>query len=260
MELSLCLEMLFTDRPFIDRMKTASELGYRAVEFWDWRGKDLQAVAQTATETGLTIAAMSGNRQHSLIDPEQRRGLVEEMKETLEVARGLKCRNVMMLSDILEADGSVAPPRPLSAEEKTQSIIDGMRELLGMAKEAGVVLLLEPLNTELDHRGCFLSRSEQGAQIVQRIGDPSAALLYDIYHMSMMGEDVIAEIERHKVWIGYLHVADRPGRHEPGSGAIDYAGVSAFLKKIDYTGFIGMEFSPSGSDREAARAPREVFA
>lgn len=260
MELSLCLEMLFTDRPFLDRMKTAAELEYRAVEFWDWRGKDLEAIKRTASENHLTIAAMSGNRKHSLIDPEHRSGLLEEMKETLAVARDLDCRNVMMLSDILEADGSVAPPRAMSAEEKTQSIVDGMRELLGLAKDAGATLLLEPLNTELDHRGCFLSRSEQGARIVQRINDSSAAMLYDIYHMSMMGEDVIAEIERHKPWIGYFHVADRPGRHEPGSGSIDYAAVSAYLKNIDYNGFIGMEFSASGSDREAARAPREVFA
>jgi hydroxypyruvate isomerase len=94
---------------------------------------------------------------------------------------------------------------------------------------------------------------------VRRVDSPSLRLLYDIYHMSMMGEDVLKAIETNLEWIGYLHVADLPGRHQPGTGKIDYRAVNALLSRVKYQGFIGMEFSPLGPDEQAARTPLEVF-
>ncbi len=251
--------MLFTTQPFVERLKTAARLGYRAVEFWDWRDKDLPAIEDMALRRRLTIAAISGNRRHALIDPADRAGLVEEMIQVFGVARRLRCPNVMLLSDVLEADGSAAPTPPLSIEEKTNSIVDGLRELASWAADAGVTLLLEPLNTRLDHRGCFLDSSALGCKIIQQVNHPNVRLLYDIYHMSMMGEDALAEIETNLPWIGYLHVADMPGRHEPGSGTIDYRALAAMLNRTGYTGFIGMEFSAQADDEAAARAPQLIF-
>jgi hydroxypyruvate isomerase len=84
-------------------------------------------------------------------------------------------------------------------------------------------------------------------------------LLYDIYHMSMMGEDVVAEMGSNLEWIGYLHVADLPGRHQPGTGKIDYRGIADWLKRVRFDGFIGMEFFPRGPDNLVARAAQEIF-
>lgn len=260
MQLSLCLEMLYTDRSFTERMQAAAALGYRAFEFWDWRDKELNAITQTATEHGLIVAAMSGNRRHSLLDPNERAGLLEEMMQVFGVAQRLHCHHVMMLTDVLEADGSAAPTRRLTTEAKIASVVEGLRELADWAQDAGIVLLLEPLNTVLDHRGCFLDSSELGVQIVQHVNHPNVQLLYDIYHMSMMGEDVLTQLEKHKAHIGYVHVADMPGRHQPGTGQIDYRAVATLLKRTSYAGFIGMEFSAFGSDEKAAQAPLEVFA
>jgi hydroxypyruvate isomerase len=120
-------------------------------------------------------------------------------------------------------------------------------------------LLLEPLNTVLDHRGCFLDQSALGVEIVRRVDSPRVKLLYDIYHMSMMNEDVLTEIGRNLEWIGYFHVADMPRRHQPGTGKIDYPAVSALLRRASYEGFIGMEFSALGPDEPAARAPLAIF-
>ena len=260
MKLSLCLEMLFTDRPFIERLAVASRLGYRAVEFWDWRDKDLPAVADAAAQHGLTIAAMSGNRRHGLIDPAAREGLFEEMEQVFDAAKQLNCRNIMMLSDVLNDDGSAAPSQALSAEEKTESVTENLRALAGRADAASVTLLLEPLNTALDHRGCFLNHSAPGVAIVRSVDSPRVKLLYDIYHMSMMNEDVLTEIDRNLELIGYFHVADLPGRHQPGTGKIDYQAVNALLRQAQYQGFIGMEFSALGPDEPAATAALEVFA
>jgi hydroxypyruvate isomerase len=260
MKLSLCLEMLFTDRPFIERLPLASRLGYRAIEFWDWRDKDLPALAAEAGRLGLTVAAISGNRQHALIDPDARAELIEEMDQVFGVAGKLNCGRIMMLSDVLSADGSAAPSPPRTAEEKIESMTENLRVLAERAETASVTLLLEPLNTALDHRGCFLNASALGVEIIRRVNSPQVKLLYDIYHMSMMGEDVLTAIDKNLEWVGYFHVADLPGRHQPGTGNIDYKAVNTLLKKAKYEGFIGMEFSALGPDEQAAKAPLEIFA
>ena len=111
----------------------------------------------------------------------------------------------------------------------------------------------------LDHRGCFLNSSRMGFEIIRQVHSPQVKLLYDIYHMSMMGEDVMAEIESNLNLIGYFHVADVPGRHQPGTGKIAYRAIADWLKRARFRGFIGMEFFPHGPAEIAARAAKEIF-
>ena len=130
MKLSLCLETVFTNQPFVERMREASALGYSAIEFWDWRNKDLAAITETAGQLNLTIAAMSGNRQHALIDPDARPGLMVEMEQAFAVAQQLRCHHLMMLSDVLTADGSAVTPPALSTQEKFESVVQGLQALV----------------------------------------------------------------------------------------------------------------------------------
>src|SRR5260221_1252679 len=167
MTLSLCLEMVFTDRPFADRLAEAARLGYRSVEFWDWKDKDIGAIVREADRLGLTIAAISGNRQHSLVDPDARAGLMDEMDQVFRVARRLRCRHVMMLSDVLEPDGSVVATPHLQHTDRLGSIAQGLGPLADRIGDEDMTLLLEPLNTVVDHRGCFLDSSDAAAGVVQ---------------------------------------------------------------------------------------------
>ena len=98
-----------------------------------------------------------------------------------------------------------------------------------------------------------------GFEILRHVGSPQVKVLYDIYHMSMMGENVVAEMGSNLEWMGYLHVADLPGRHQPGTGKIDYRGIADWLKRVRFDGFIGMEFFPEGPDNFAARAAQKAF-
>jgi len=259
MKLSLCLEMLFTELPFADRIAVASRLGYDAIEFWDFRNKDLNEIAETAERHALTVAAMSGNRRNALIDSDARAALVEEMEEVFEAANSVECRNIMMLSDVLGKNGSAATNSQRSPQEKLNAMVENLRMLAAHPQAADFTLLLEPLNTALDHRGCFLDRSAIGAQVVKDVNSANMKLLYDIYHMSMMNEDVLAEIEKSFDWIGYFHVADVPGRHQPGTGKIDFEKVNALLNKLRYDGFVGMEFSALGDGKVAAAGPLNIF-
>src|SRR4030042_6483739 len=168
----LCLETVFTDRPFVERMQEASALGYSAIEFWDWRTKELMAIKESAAQLNLTIAAMSGNRKHALIDPEARPSLMAEMEQAFTAARQLRCHHLMMLSDVLTADGSALTPPSLSKREKFESVVEGLQALVHQASDAGVVLLLEPLNRVLDNQGNFLDHSRTGFEIIRRVRRP----------------------------------------------------------------------------------------
>ena len=95
---------------------------------------------------------------------------------------------------------------------------------------------------------------------MRRVNSANVKLLYDIYHMSMMGRDALMAIEKNRDSVGYVHVADKPGRHQPGSGEINYQAVNNLLSRVKYEGFIGMEFSALGPDEQAAKAPLEIFA
>jgi len=258
--LSLCLEMLFTDRPFVERIRAAAEAGYSAFEFWDWRNKDLHQVREVAEDCGLRVTAFSGNRLHAMANPADRDDFREEIKQSLDAAAQVGASTLMLLSDRLREDGSAAPlPAGLSANAKLASVAEALADAAGLASGTGVVMALEPLNTRLDHPGYFLDNSADGFNMVRRVGSPQARLLYDAYHMAMMGEDIEVVVDANLDLIGHIHIADVPGRHEPGSGEINYHGLAGVLRRRNYTGAIGMEFSPSVDSAEAAEAARRIF-
>ena len=121
------------------------------------------------------------------------------------------------------------------------------------AADGGVVAVLEPLNTKVDHAGYFLDHAVDAFRLVREINAPALRVLYDIYHMQIMDGDLIATIEANLDLISHFHVADVPGRHEPGTGEINYANVFRRIDAAGYAGFVGLEFRPSG-DHDAALA------
>ena len=114
-----------------------------------------------------------------------------------------------------------------------------------MAEEAEVTLVLEPLNILVDHPGYFLTSSREGFEIVEQVDSSAVKLLYDIYHQQITEGSLIATITSHIELIGHFHAADVPGRHEPGSGEINYANVLAAVDEAGYEGFIGLEYAPT---------------
>ncbi len=123
-----------------------------------------------------------------------------------------------------------------------------------LAEEAGVTLVLEPLNILVDHPGYFLTSSREGFEIVEQVGSPAVKLLYDIYHQQVTEGNLIATITSHIDLIGHFHAADVPGRHEPGTGEINYANVLAAIDEAGYEGFIGLEYAPTVATAESLQA------
>jgi hydroxypyruvate isomerase len=146
----------------------------------------------------------------------------------------------MLLSDILEGDGSVKN-NSLSSEKKLLNLCDNIRALVGVAKKRYIMLVIEPLNSLKDHKNYFLDNFLITLELIQSIDSEHLKILYDIYHMQIMEGNVLEALQKYHQLIGYIHVANVPYRCEPWIGELDYKFILKELSKV-YSGFIGFEF------------------
>jgi hydroxypyruvate isomerase len=255
MKSSVCIEMIFTEYPFLERIEKAAEAGFDAVEFWNWDNKDLPAIKAAVDRAGLAIASFQSNLGGTLIHPDHRERFVAGIKKSLGKAREMGAPCLFLLSDELGDDRSVRFQFPgLNEEEKVQSVLDGLKMIAPLAEEAGVTLVLEPLNIHVDHPGYFLNRSSVGFDLVRAVDSPRIRLLYDIYHMQVMEGNIIHTLTSNLDVIGHVHVADVPGRHEPGTGELNYANIFKALRDAGYERYVGFEFEPTVASERATAA------
>jgi hydroxypyruvate isomerase len=255
MKSSVCIEMIFTEVPFMERIEKAAEAGFDAIEFWNWDNKDLPAIKAAVEEAGIGIASFQSNLGGTLIHPEQRDGFVASIAQSLEKAREVGSPGLFLLTDELAEDRSVRFQYPeLTTEEKYESVLEGLKLIAPYAEKAGVTLVLEPLNSQVDHIGYFLDHSTTGFELVRAVDSPCIKLLYDIYHMQIMEGNVIQTLTGNLDVIGHVHVADVPGRHEPGTGELNYANIFKALREAGYDKYVGFELDPTVPSEEAMAA------
>ncbi len=247
MYFSCCIEMLFTEYPFAERIYQAKECGFDYVEFWSWEDKDCSAIQKAISETGMKVALFQGNTEGRMVDSLDRKRYVAGVRRSVEKAKELGAKQLFLMSDIMQEDRSVlACDRFLSDEEKMESTQKVLEELIPISEESGITFLIEPLNTKVDHKGYSLYHSEPAFQLIREIGHPGIRVLYDAYHMQIMEGNVIDAIRRNVNEIGYFHIADVPGRCEPGTGELNYQNILKALREAGYQGIVGFEFTPSG--------------
>ena len=255
MKSSVCIEMVFTEVPFLERIEKAAKAGFDAIEFWNWDNKDLPAVKAAVEEAGIGIASFQSNLGGTLIHPEQREGFAASIAQSLEKAREVGSSGLFLLTDELAEDRSVRFRYPeLTAEEKYESVLEGLRLIAPLAEKAGITLVLEPLNSQVDHVGYFLDYSATGFELVRAVDSPYIKLLYDIYHMQIMEGNIIQTLTGNLDVIGHVHVADVPGRHEPGTGELNFANIFKALREAGYDKYVGFELDPTVSSEEAMAA------
>jgi hydroxypyruvate isomerase len=260
MKVSICAEMIYRQLPFIERIDNLGRAGLSTFEFWAWKDKDLGAL-ESRVGQGMRVATFSGQRQGSLVEPQDHPGYVAEVQESIQVARRLGCKHLMVLSDELSEDGSVTTKyRPMDAEERAGNIALGLKLLAPIAEEQEVTLLLEPLNTLVDHPGYSLDSSKVAFDIIGRIASERIKVLYDIYHMQIMEGNVIQTLRDNIENIGYIHIADVPGRGEPGTGKLNYENIFKAINDTGYPGYVGFEFQPQKDTEEALAVIKEMTA
>ncbi|WP_127589310.1 hydroxypyruvate isomerase family protein [Paenibacillus koleovorans] len=228
-----------------DKLGVIRSCGYEAFEIWGWWGRDMDALQAAQERYELKLAAMC-TRTTSLVDAEQRTVCIEALKESLQVAERFQCRY------LITQTGNAMPGVP--REILRQSLIEGLKEAAPHVEEAGVTLIVEPLNTKFDHRGYFLERSDEAFEVIEAVGSPNVKIVYDIYHQQISEGNLIPTITANMDKIAYFHMADHPGRHEPGTGEIHYPNVLKAIRKTGYQGYMGLEYFPSTDAETSLRS------
>jgi hydroxypyruvate isomerase len=242
------LSMLFTEMPFLDRFEAAAKAGFAGVEYlfpYDFDKADLVARLKRhglAQVLHNLPAGRWGEGERGIACLADR---VEEFRAGVEQAIGyataLGCRQVNCLAGIAPAGAD-----PAAIEE---TFVDNLRYAAAALKSAGIRLLIEPINT-IDIPGFFLTGTRKAQAILDKVGSDNLFIQYDIYHMQIMEGDLARTIERHLGAIGHVQLADNPGRHEPGTGEINYEFLFEKLDALGYTGWVGCEYRPAAGTLE----------
>ncbi len=249
--LSACIEAVFTKAPFEQRLDEVKAAGLTVFEFWGWRNHDLDSLARKKDETGLELAAFSCETGGPLVAAGSAQKFLPALKESIAAAKKLGCQR------LIATVGNELPN--VSRAEQHQNIVSALKAGAPVCEEAGITLVLEPLNILVNHKGYYLATSAEGFQILDEVGSPKVQLLFDIYHQQITEGNLIQNITRNIGKIGHFHVADVPGRHEPGTGEINYGNVFRAIVKAGYTGCLGLEMWPTIDHATAVKQTLALF-
>jgi len=231
------------DRPVHDGIAVAADLGIGAVEFFDLTGADPAAVRNACAADDVEVAAVLASGDAANIDardepaavnPYNRETVVAALEESVEAAAAVDARNLIL---------TVGPDQGgFDRATQRRALERVLRSVAPVAEDAGVTVVIEPLNTVVDHPGYFLRESQTAFDVVRAVGSDNVQVLFDVYHQQVTEGDVIRSLRENVTQVGHVHIADNPGRHEPGSGEINYENVFAALEDVGYDGYVGMEF------------------
>jgi hydroxypyruvate isomerase len=250
------LSMLFVDVPFLDRFALAHQAGFEAVEFLFPYPYAPEQIAERLRRYQLKLVLFNlpagdwnaGDRGMAC-DPRR----IEEFRDG--VASALEYASELGVSQLHCMAGKL--PAGLEPQRAHATYLDNLRYAAQQLQPAGIALLIEPIN-HFDMPGYFLNRSSQALAIIREAGCPNLFLQYDIYHMQRMEGELCNTISANLPLIKHMQVADTPGRHEPGSGEINYRHLFAHIAALGYDGWIGCEYVPAG-DTSAGLGWREAL-
>jgi hydroxypyruvate isomerase len=237
------LTMLFNEVPFLDRFERAAQSGFDAVEFlfpYAWPAHEIKSRLDA---NGLQLVLHNlpagdwdaGERGIGCL-PERADEFRDGVLRAIEYAGALGVKQLNCLAGKAPAGADAALLR--------KTFVANLRHAAGALKQAGIRLLIEPINT-FDIPGFYLNRSAQALSIIDEADSDNLFLQYDIYHAQRMEGELAATLEQHLARIAHVQLADNPGRHEPGTGEINYPFLFAHLDRIGYRGHVGCEYKPT---------------
>ena len=251
-DLAVCAEMVFTELPFVDRVRRIDELGF-AVELWDWTAKDIDELKGT----GARFSSMTGYVTGDLLDGSAE--LLRTAADSLRVAERLGCPRLNLHGTGLDSNGLPVIPSYEVTGAMWLTAERTLRAIAALGESAGLTFTLENLNTAVDHPGVPFAKAADTIALVEAVGSPGLRLNLDLYH-AQIGEGNLIELARRALpLVGEFQVADVPGRCEPGTGEINYPAVARALDEDGYTGTIGLEAWASGESTQAVERFRRAF-
>jgi len=236
------LTMLFTEVPFLERFERAASAGFTAVEFlfpYAWPAEEIKTRLDThhlqLVLHNLPAGDWDAGDRGMACDPAR----VEEFRAGVPLAIAYaKALGVTQLNCLVGKAPAGVPDALLR-----QTLVDNLRFAAAELKNAQLRLLVEPINS-YDIPGFYLNRTAQALAILDEVGADNALVQYDIYHAQRMEGELAATVQKHLARIGHIQLADNPGRHEPGTGEINYRYLLALLDELGYRGWVGCEYKP----------------
>lgn len=250
MRFSACVEMLFvpeSDDP-AERIRLARDAGFDAVEFWLWSNKDLDAIERALGETGIALAGMVAEPFAELTRASDHDRFLAGLEQSRDVAMRLGAPVLICQSGPLLAG--------IARDRQHADLVIAMQRSAEVLAGSGVRLGLEPLNDRVDHPGYYLTSTAEALDIMDQVDRPEIGITYDLYHSMVMGEVPEAVVGERGGHIVHVHVADHPGRNQPGSGRLDLRRPLDWLASKGYAGYVGLEFRPTEGTGEAIRQMR----
>jgi len=233
----------------LDRMRAAAAMGFPAVEIWPWQNKDVPAMAALSQELGIAIAQFTAwGFRPGLNDPANHAAFVKAIEDGCKVAKQLNCK----LMTVVAGDDI----KGMSQAEMHQNVIEGLKLGVPIAEANDITMILEPMNIRVDHKGHCLYGSPPTLAICEAVGSKYLKINWDLYHMQITEGDLCGRMrEGFKAGhIGYLQLADHPGRNEPGTGEVHYNRVLKEAWDLGYRGYVGLELNPKTTEEAAAIA------
>ena len=254
-QLSANIELLFTEAGdnYADRIRAAADAGFDAVEMWGTLNQDVDAMAKALADTGVTMTSVLAEpRTNFTLPGTDLTAFFDGLDRGVHDARRLGCPRIVVGSGI----GFPGAKRPRNLE----ILVDAFTRAIERTAGSDVKLVLEPVNTRVDHPGALLDRTADAVLVARGVNSPSFGVLYDLYHSITEGEDPATELANAGGMIDYVQIADAPGRGQPGSGSVDWAQQLSVLRAAGYTGPIGLEYFPTVGSVESAAAIRVIAA
>jgi hydroxypyruvate isomerase len=232
---------------FEEKLSLAAGAGIPSVglvaEHHEWSDADAKHYTKLARSQGLAFDTIVGNydwlrRPVTMLNPAHLEGFLNDVEEALVWAKKLTVPQVIVLA------GNVQPG--LSREAQHASMVQAGRRAADLAEAAEVTLILEPLNPKIDHEGYFLPDCTAGLAVVKAIDSPRFRLLFDVYHEYVQTDKTIPVIKDCVAFTTMFHVADAPGRHDPGTGEMPWNEIYRTIGELGYSGYVALEYLPAG--------------
>ena len=238
------LSMMFNEVDFLDRFAAAANAGFKGVEFLFPYAYDKHQLAELVRRTEQQVILFNmapgdwnaGDRGVAC-DPARRGEFQEHVGQAIDYARALGCRQIHCMAGL--------KPRGVNEEQMRAAYIANLQFAGKELAKHGLTLLIEAINPR-DMPGFYLNSSRQAYDIMQYAAVPNLRFQFDIYHLQVVEGDLAPNMEKNLDKIGHMQLADTPGRHEPGTGEINYAFLFRHIDKIGYQGWIGCEYRPAG--------------
>ena len=253
-QLSPNIELLFTEAgEHPDRVRAAAAAGFDAVEMWGTSSVDVDALAAALEETGVALTSVLAEPRTNFALPwETLDAFFEGLDQGIKNAQRLGCPRI----DLGSGTGFAGQKRVQNLER----LVEVFSQAVERTQGSGVKLILEAVNTRVDHPGALTDRTADAITVARGVNSDSFGILYDLYHSVVEGEDPATELRNAAGLVDYVQIADAPGRGEPGTGSIDWAAQLEGLRASGYDGPIGLEYFPTVPTEESLKHIRDVAA